>query len=40
MASIEFIQKRLAGQEKAIEKLEKRLSRIRKAEATGWVDNP
>ena len=40
MASIEFIQKRIAGKEKEIEKLEKRLSRIRKAEATGWVDNP
>ena len=40
MASIEFIQKRITGKEKEIDKLEKKLSRIRKAEATGWEINP
>lgn len=40
MASIEFIQKRITGKEKEIEKLEKKLARIRKAEASGWEDNP
>lgn len=40
MASIEFIEKRISGKEKEIDKLEKKLSRIRKAEATGWEVNP
>lgn len=40
MASIDFIQKRIAGKEKEIDKLEKKLARIRKAEASGWDDNP
>lgn len=40
MASIDFIQKRIAGKEKEIDKLEKKLTRIRKAEASGWEDNP
>ena len=40
MASIEFLTKRIAGKEKEIEKLEKKLSRIEKAEATGWAVNP
>ena len=40
MATIEFIQKRITGKEKEIEKLEKKLARIRKAEATGWEVNP
>lgn len=40
MATIEFLQKRVTGKEKEIEKLEKRLARIHKAEAAGWVDNP
>lgn len=40
MASIEFIQNRIAGKEKEIDKLEKKLARIRKAEATGWEVNP
>lgn len=40
MASIEFIQKRIAGKEKELEKLEKKLERIRKAEESGWKDNP
>ncbi len=41
MASIEFIQKRITGKEKELDKLEKKLARIRKAEAGGWeVNNP
>lgn len=40
MASIEFIQKRIAGKEKEIDKLTKKIERIRKAEATGWEVNP
>lgn len=40
MASIEFIEKRITGKEKEIDKLEKKLARIRKAEATGWEINP
>lgn len=40
MASIAFIQKRIAGKEKEIEKLNKKIERIRKAEATGWEVNP
>lgn len=40
MASIDFIQKRIRGKEKEIEKLEKKLARIRKAEATLWDINP
>lgn len=40
MATIEYIQKRITGKEKEIDKLEKKLSRIRKAEATGWEVNP
>ena len=40
MASIEFINKRIAGKEKEISKLEKKLERIEKAEATGWEVNP
>ena len=40
MASIEFITKRIAGKEKEIEKLQKKLERIEKAEATGWEVNP
>lgn len=39
MASIEFIQKRIAGKEKEISKLEKKLERILKAEAGGWKTN-
>lgn len=39
MASIEYIQKRIAGKEKEIEKLEKKLARIRVAEAGGWETN-
>ena len=40
MASIEFIQKRIEGKEKEITKLEKKMERILKAQASGWVDNP
>lgn len=40
MASIEFIQKRIAGKQKEIQKLEKKLERILKAQASGWQDNP
>jgi hypothetical protein len=40
MASIEFITKRIAGKEKEIDKLNKKLERIRKAEASGWEKNP
>lgn len=40
MASIEFIEKRITGKEKEIDKLEKKLERIRAAEATGWSVNP
>lgn len=40
MASIDFIQKRIAGKEREIDKLEKKLSRIRAAEASGWTKNP
>lgn len=40
MASIEFIKNRVSGKEKEIDKLEKKLARIRKAEATGWEINP
>ena len=40
MASIEFIEKRIAGKEKEIAKLEGKLARIRKAEASNWENNP
>ena len=39
MASIEFINKRIEGKEKELEKLNKKLARIRKVEATGWDDD-
>lgn len=41
MATIDFINKRIAGKEKELEKLNKKLERIRKVEAQGWEDpNP
>ena len=40
MASIEYITKRVEGKKKEIEKLQKKLQRIEKAEATGWEVNP
>ena len=40
MASREFLEKRIIGKEKTIDKLEKKLIRIRKAESTEWKVNP
>lgn len=40
MASIEYLNKRIEGKRKEIEKLQKKLVRIEKAEATGWEVNP
>ena len=40
MANIDFIAKRIEGKEKELEKLTKKLERIRKAEASGWAVNP
>lgn len=41
MASIDFIQKRIAGAEAKLDKLNKKLARIRKVEAQNWQDpNP
>lgn len=40
MASLEFIQKRIEGKKKEIEKLDKKLARINEAAATGWEKNP
>lgn len=40
MASVEFIQKRIAGKEKEIANLEKKIDRIEKAKATNWEKNP
>lgn len=40
MASIQFIEKRIAGKKVEIEKLNKKLDRILKAQATGWNVNP
>jgi cell division septum initiation protein DivIVA len=40
MASVDFITKRIAGKEKELEKLTKKMERIRKAEATNWEVNP
>lgn len=40
MATLEFIQKRIDGKEKEIEKLEKKMERILKAESTNWEVNP
>lgn len=40
MASIEFITKRIEGKEKEIKKLESKLSRIEKAQASNWENNP
>lgn len=41
MATIEFIEKRIAGKERELEKLNKKLERIRKVEAQNWGDpNP
>jgi hypothetical protein len=40
MASIEYITKRIEGKQAQITKLEKKLERILKAEATSWEVNP
>lgn len=40
MASIEFITKRIEGKKKEIAKLESKLSRIEKAKASNWENNP
>lgn len=40
MANIQFIEKRIAGKEKELEKLNKKLERIYKAQATNWEVNP
>ena len=40
MATIEYIQKRIAGAEARIGKLEKKIERISKAKETGWEVNP
>lgn len=40
MATIEYLEKRVAGKEKEITKLEKKLERILKAQATDWEVNP
>ena len=40
MASVEFITKRIEGKEKELDKLNKKLERIRKAESTNWTVNP
>lgn len=40
MATIEFINKRIEGKKKEIEKLSKKLERIEKAKATNWEKNP
>lgn len=40
MAGIEFITKRVEGKRKEVAKLENKLSRILKAKASNWEDNP
>ena len=40
MATVEFLTKRVEGKEKEIDKLQKKLERIEKAESTGWEVNP
>lgn len=40
MATLEFIQKRIAGKERELDKLTKKLSRIEDAKASGWEKNP
>lgn len=39
MATLEFIQKRIAGKEKEIEKLTKKMARIEKAKESNWEEN-
>ena len=40
MASIEFIKKRIEGKNKELDKLRKKMTRIEKAKASDWKDNP
>lgn len=40
MASVEFLQRRVDSKKSEIEKLQKKLDRIHKAEASGWKNNP
>lgn len=40
MATVEFLQKRVAGKEKEIATLRKKLDRIYKAQASNWENNP
>lgn len=40
MASIKFIEQRIAGKEKELDRLTKKLARIEAAQATGWEKNP
>lgn len=40
MASVEFLQRRVDSKKAEIEKLQKKLDRIHKAEASGWKNNP
>ena len=40
MATIEFMQNRIEGYKKALEKSEKKLARILKAEESNWENNP
>lgn len=40
MASIEYIQKRITGKEKELEKLNKKLERIKEAQSANWEKNP
>ncbi len=40
MATMEFVQKRIEGKEKELEKLNKKLKRIYKAQESNWENNP
>lgn len=40
MATVEFLEKRVAGKEKEIATLQKKLDRIYKAQASNWENNP
>ena len=40
MASIKFIEQRIAGKQKELDKLAKKMERIEAAKATGWEKNP
>ena len=40
MATVEFLQKRVDGKEKELERLKKKMVRIIRAEQSGWENNP